>query len=506
VTLLGLPQASLNGQLLTFARRASLALLAYLAINRRRHRREALATLLADETARGTVVLSNALSDLRKQLGNLLLIDRETVALAPELLLRLDTDELERSLADAENDSAALEACLDQCQHDFLAGFSLAGAPEFEHWQLSQRQYFHHLLLRACTLLYRHYRRAQAFETMLRYARRLLSFEPWNESAHRMVMLALMHNGQRAAALAQFEACCRILADEFGARPGPHTSAIADRIRDGLPPPHNLPPEPGIFVGRHVERAQLTAWLDDPERRLIAISGSGGSGKTRLSCHVARNYIADPPGPHWQRFPDGVFFVALDNLDMQPHNSAEASKAQIFAAIARTLGLPQHHAERAVLGLLCERTLLLILDNTEHLSGIERVVERILAHAPEVTMLLTSRRTHTCTASETLTLGPLMLPHSSADLEQAEASQLFLALAEQVGRSIVIDGEDRVAIMQICRASAGLPLAIVHAAQHLRRASCKDIAARLLADPLDLATPLRNLPPRHRCLRANAMG
>ncbi len=140
-------------------------------------------------------------------------------------------------------------------------------------------------------------------------ARRLLALEPWREEAHRQLMLLLARSGQRSAALAQYEACRRALAEELGAEPARETVGLYRRLAAGpLPGPDSAsasgehpptrpplsprPPRPrppaGPCVGRETELTHLASHLDDPARRLVTLVGLGARGKLTWPW----------PGPH----------------------------------------------------------------------------------------------------------------------------------------------------------------------------------------------------------------
>jgi DNA-binding SARP family transcriptional activator len=502
LTLLGLPQASLNGTRLRFTRRSALAALVYLALTRRAATRDHLAALLADTQAKGQALLRNSLIELRGRLGAYLRLVGQTVELDSALVVQSDLALLEAALrTEGEGRLAALQAAVEQYRGEFLEGLSLREAYAFEEWQYFERERLHSLLVRAldelCAVCWR---RGQLDEA-LAYARRLISVEPWHEGAHRTTMLLLLQRGQRAEALGQYAVCREVLAAELAAAPAPETEALYQRIA-AAPAPHGLPPEPTPFLGRAAELETLTQWLDEPGCRVVAITGMGGIGKTRLALRAAGRYVGGEPSMRWLRFPHGAHLVALDALPPDRHQPAAQSAERIFGAIAAALELPTPHRAGTILAALRDRRLLLLLDNVEHLAGIARVIDQIRAAAPAVSLLVTSRGSLPA-AQHSLELGPLALPASFADLERAEASALFLQHARQAQLSFAPDAAERAAIAQICAYANGLPLAIMLAAQLVRAMPCAAIAELLRERPLELGSRLRNLPPRHQGLRAN---
>src|SRR6185436_6158665 len=129
-----------------------------------------------------------------------------------------------------------------------------------------------------------------------------LALEPWRETAHRQRMLLLAHTDQRGAALEQYAACRKILAEEFGVVPTEQTAALYQRIRANqledlsaltVPlPRHNLPRSLTSFFGREDELTRVTQLVRDPEYPLITLIGEGGIGKTRLALATARQALA----------------------------------------------------------------------------------------------------------------------------------------------------------------------------------------------------------------------
>lgn len=503
LTLFGLPQAALDGRQLRFRRRSALALLAYLAVRSRASTRAQLAALLTDDPAYGPALLRNTLLELRAQLGAQLRVDDASIGLDPALTLQTDVAAFEEALATSgEARTARLQAAIEGCRGEFLEGLTLRGSYAFEEWQQLERERLHTLVMGACEDLRDALWRKGRLDQALGYARRQIAAEPWHEGAHRAVMLLLLQRGQRGEALAQYALCRQTLEAELAAEPAPETEALYRRIGAAAPPPHNLPPEPTPLVGRVGELEQVAGWLDGRESRVVAITGAGGIGKTRLALRAAARYVEAEPGIGWLRFPDGAHLVALDALPPDRNGPAGLSAERIFTAVAGALGLPGPHSPAQVLAALHERTLLLILDNVEHLAGTGLVIAQLCAGAPGVTVLATSRGP-VPGAQHMLELAPLEVPADAADLERAESSRLFLQAARQARLTFAPDAAEREAVARICAMVNGLPLAIVQAAQLVRVMPCAAIAELLARRPLELSTRLRNLPPRHQSLRAN---
>lgn len=297
-----------------FASRKAELLLVYLACNPRAHQREALADLLWDDRPqrRAMANLRVVLSSLRKAAGPFVTITRGTAAIKSDANVWLDAAELEEALSGemtAETVEAASEA-LDLYRGDFLQGVHVGEARDLEAWMVRERERLHRLAVSGGQRLVEHFLEAGNFREGLPLARRLLEIDPLLEAVYRQLMELLARDGQRAAALAQFETCRRVLEDELGVEPAGETVALYEAIRDDALPERPLsavqpamavpdvtafPPflmeaeaEDGdgdIFVAREPE----LAWLDDHleealagNGRLIFISGEAGMGKTAL--------------------------------------------------------------------------------------------------------------------------------------------------------------------------------------------------------------------------------
>jgi predicted ATPase/DNA-binding XRE family transcriptional regulator len=271
-------------------------------------------------------------------------------------------------------------------------------------------------------------------------------------------------------------------------RPGEPPPAVV------RPPAPRLPAEP--LIGRQDELARLRRALIEEGRRLVTVLGPGGIGKTRLAMQSAADL-----GP---AFADGAVFVALASV-------ADADAAVL--AIAEAIALPLSSAKTprvALLEALREREQLLALDNLEHLLGpgdddrLAALLGEILTSAPGVRLLATSRERLRLRGELVVELAGLDLPDErpNSRVERSAAAMLFLERARQVAGDFALTSENRGAVAQICRLLGGVPLAIELAASWARALTSEEIAAEL-ARGLDLpARSDRDLPPRHRSLRA----
>ncbi len=296
--LLGSPKISLDDVSLAEALSAKAqAILYYLAVTGQPQPRSILANLLWGDLpeADARTNLRKALANLRERVGDYLDLDGQTVAFKPDRPYGVDvTDFVAKvELTSPPLDVGRLQEAVDLYQGDFLTGYYVRNAPDFETWMLAEQARLRELVVQALHTLAA-YHAAQGEPTQgIASVRRLLSLEPWREEAHRQLMLLLARGGHRSAALAQYEICRQVLAEELGVEPGPETVALYERIRDGKlsrgageqgsredasrftstplrpsPPalPSNLPTPATPFVGRAAELADILRRLTD--RRL----------------------------------------------------------------------------------------------------------------------------------------------------------------------------------------------------------------------------------------------
>jgi len=518
-------------RLTSFPTNKVLGLLVYLACTSESpHRREALAGLLwpdqPEDAARAN--LRQTLARLRRLIGDedsgpapYLLIDAQTVQFNRASDHTLDVVEFSAlTLASERHAHRHAEACstcaarwqraADLYTGDFLAGLFIKDSVTFEEWALVLRE---HLRRQALTALghLAGYAERQGQPAAARAAlERLLALDPWREATHQQLMQLLARSGERSAALAQYEACRRLLAQELGVPPTAETTALYNRIRAGaeIAPSAGaaqreqrlaaLPAPTTPLVGRGAELAELAERLAQPAHRLITLVGLGGIGKTRLALAVAHDQA--------QAFEQGVVFVPLAAL-----TSAEFVTSAILSALGVELD-GQADPRRQLLDHLRARELLLILDNFEHLladggpaSAAGRVAD-LLAQAPGVTLLITSRERLALSAEWVFELGGLPYPAAAlveaAGAAEFAAVQLFVERVQQSGRQVELAPDELAVVVRICQLVEGLPLAIELAAAARRQQSSVAIALALETGLAALATTLRDVPARHRSMWA----
>lgn len=240
--LLGPPVLSSNDGTIHLTRKKSLALLAYLAVERRAHSRDELATLLWPVTGQSAARknLRQCLYSLREALGSgRFVFAQDTVELASGQLI-IDVDEFRELTAScsAHARDEACEVCVANLErateiyHEhLLTGFSLPDSVLYDEWQLSASESLRTELASALSRIVAFRERRDAWESSLRFARHLLSLDPLEERTRRAQMRLLVSSGQRVAALTQYRECVRLLEEELDTAREPETSDLHEKIR-----------------------------------------------------------------------------------------------------------------------------------------------------------------------------------------------------------------------------------------------------------------------------------
>ncbi len=269
ITLFGSPGLTIGDQPVGgFVSSKSQAVVYYLAATGGPHNRDALAALLwsevPDSTARRN--LRDVLSNLRQLIGPYLHITRHTVSLNEDAPYEVDSEifrtklcsDTPRKTRDTKPDYEELESTSEAItlyKGDFLSGFYVTAAPLFEEWMLGERERLRQEFERGLERLVTGYTARREFKTAIRYAQRWSSINPVSEPAHRYLMLLYTKDGNRPAALGQYQECVRILRDELGVDPAPETTALHESIRSGELEPGS--PDQGELVIRGYELREL---------------------------------------------------------------------------------------------------------------------------------------------------------------------------------------------------------------------------------------------------------
>lgn len=529
ITLLGAPCIERDNQILDISLRKGVALLAYLAVNRTPQTRDSLAALLwpdaNEERARGT--LRFTLARLKSALDDRHIYStRDQISLLADTDLLVDTTEVAALCAKVEAHGHSLRHPCAQCkphlvaiealmQAPLLSGFSLPDAPAFDDWLFYESERLQRILGDTLAALIALAMRGGDAFGAIPYAQRLAALDPLQEEANHFVIRLLVETGQHRAAQRHYAAFTRILREELGAEPPPATASLVsesettERGRGAAPPitghslrsDHVLPRSPTTLVGREHELAAIGALLDDPTCRLITLLGPGGSGKTRMALAIAeerQKYTIDP-----------ALLVPLAGIDsVQALESAIAINAGYGA-------LATGDRRQQLLDFLKDHQQLIVLDNLEELlseegdaaSQVVALVDAILDAAPDVQFLVTSRTRLHMRQEQIYPVQGLSFPEVGAedDAESYAAIQLFLNKARKLRPDFFLTKSTRRDVISVVQMLAGQPLAIELAAAWVSTLAPSQIAAELTSG-IDLLTSNdRNIPERHRSMRATYM-
>ena len=256
--------------------------------------------------------------------------------------------------------------------------------------------------------------------------------------------------------------------------------------------PNNLPLQPTPFLGRERELAAMGTLLRTPSMRLLTVTGPGGTGKTRLALQAAADAL--------DLFADGVWFVNLAPI---------ADPALVVATIAQVLGVRETGAQSVgdlLAHYLRDKALLLLLDNFEQVREAAPVVADLLAVAPRLRVLVTSRAPLRLRGEHEYAVPPFALPDPQhlpalATLTQYDAVRLFIARAQEVRADFAVTNANAPAVAEICVRLDGLPLAIELAAARVRLFPPQALLARLGSRLTLLTGGARDLPARQQTLR-----
>jgi predicted ATPase len=253
-----------------------------------------------------------------------------------------------------------------------------------------------------------------------------------------------------------------------------------------------IPASPTPIVGRTRELAQVEELLLRADSRLVTLTGPGGIGKTRLALQVAADIVS--------HFADGVFFVPLASI---------GDPGLVGATIAQVLEvgeIPGRSIVDALKQYLHARSVLLVVDNFEHVLAAAMVVSDLLAAAPRVKALITSRETLHLRGEHDFSVPPLGLPDlarlpSVEELNQYDAIRLFIDRVREARPDFTITRENALTVSEICSRLDGLPLAIELAAARTRLMSPSALLSRLERRLPLLTGGARDLPARQQTLR-----
>jgi len=500
------------GKPVQVSRKKAKALLAYLALFPGVYTREQLATLFfpddLDQAARKN--LRVLLAELYKTLGaEFFSGDRDAVELNAEKIW-VDAVEIKdefRRMKDEAMNTSRSSLILHPSSFDLL--------PElYDDWVLQKREELRERRVDALLQVVEHARAQSEYAQAIGYAQNVLQLDRANERAHQHLMFLYAAQGDRTAALNQFEACIAALEEELGVEPAVETIALAKKIKQQKTGATseatrltNLPKPLTSFVGREREIGEIREMLGRAESvegganvslhasrsTLTTLFGPGGSGKTRLAIESGRALV--------EEFEHGVWWVELAPL---------SDGALVPQHIAKALGIaeqPNEPVTQTLVNGLRRRELLLILDNCEHLvEAAAQLAETLVRECERVKILATSREGLNIAGEQVVPVAPLGVPRANEiSLTQLalefSAVRLFVERARLAQPQFVLEDANAPQVIQICQRLDGIPLALELAAARVKQMNVREIATRL-DQRFELLVGARTALPRQQTLRA----
>ena len=478
------------------------ALLTYLVLHRGapQSRRQVAFLLWPESTERAAFTNLRAVLHQLRQLiphvDRVIAADRSELRWVGEAACHVDVLDFEAALAEATRACAAAERTAERVALatavELYGGELLPGC--YDDWLIVERDRLHERYSGALWRLVALLEEEHDYGPAIACARRLVEIDPLDEAASRVLMRLHAAAGDRAAALRAYEACVARLQRELGVEPDERTREQYARLFQDEKQAVRISRSVRStgLLGRDRELHAGTMLLADRACRLLTLTGPGGVGKTRLAEELAA--CLEP------RFADGVCVVGLASVP---------TAGLVASAIAQALhgnAQPGHREPASLPAQLSRKHLLLVLDNFEHVLDAALLVAELLAAAPRLQVLATSRTPLGVSGEQQLEIGPLDLPNprrlrAPETLLGNAAVQLFAERARSTDPFFQLTSGNAPVIAHICLRLDGLPLALELAAAWTRLLPPQALLVELNR-PLDLLSGgMRDQPERHRTLR-----
>lgn len=478
-------------------------LFTYLAMNPGEHSRDRLAALFWSETndEQSLKNLRTVLSSLRRQLDDTLVISRKTLAIRDDAAVWVDARAFELACEQGFSAVGTLNPFQEMrdlaaiYQGPFLSTVRIRDADTLDEWisvQQNRLAQLHRELLAG--IVERAIEQAR-YPVGLQTVRDLISLDPLWETPRRQLMRLLAASDRLSEALVQYELFAQLLRDELNVAPDGETTRLYDQLKSGttvttprttassIASPDMLFVEPA----EDVEFAQRM--LNSPQCRLLTIYGISGIGKTALAAQIAFH--------RQNRYRDGACFISLTPVQ-HPSNLplalARALRIEVLASATHSM------IEESVADYLREREMLLVLDNYEHLLPDTAFVERLLASAPHLQLVIGSQNPLNLYHEWLLPLRGLQVPEQADDnAVTSEAVQLFTLTAQRLNPRFNVQ-DVLPNVVRICQLVDGLPLAIILAAGWTQVLPVSKIAEHI-ADGMEFSISYQQtLPARHQSI------
>jgi predicted ATPase/DNA-binding SARP family transcriptional activator/Tfp pilus assembly protein PilF len=415
----------------------------------------------------------------------------------------LDLDRFERAL---ERGRAALEAgraddAADELREGLAIwrGPALAGLPE-EIRRAAEAERLDELRLTALELHIDSELACGRHDAVVAELEALTAEHSYRERFLEQRLLALYRCGRQAEALEVYRNARKVLAEELGLDPSPALQELErailrqDPSLDAPEAPTRstqpLPVPPTPLVGRRLELTAVSALFRDEGARLVTLTGPGGTGKTRLALAVAHELEPE--------LRDGALFISL----------APVSDPKLLVpTIAEALDVREgeRNLTEGVIEHLRDRRMLLVLDNFEQILTAAPFVGDLLAAAPRIWILATSRAPLRLAAEREYPVPPFETPEATLPFEalvKTDAVRLFTTRAQAVDPRFELDTASAPEVARVCRQLDGLPLAIELAAARAKLLAPGEILERLEREPNMLPSGPRDAPARQQTLAA----